>query len=167
MQVKSIAECSFIKLPSVIKSFVLSIFEWLFYTGFILCSCCCVAVWLMCLFISVPCLFLAVPCVCGLRLWQFKATLTCICMQSIKIVNHEVVHGIFLTMCEAMSMLARVTVKSLRWRQGSIRAPHQVPCSSPCWRPLQASSTLEFPRMTSMQMILSSLLTRMRNVSGG
>ena len=41
MQVKSIAECSkdsailltFIKLPVVIKIFVLSIFEWLFYTG--------------------------------------------------------------------------------------------------------------------------------------
>ena len=28
MQVKSIAECSFIKLPFVIKIFVLSIFEW-------------------------------------------------------------------------------------------------------------------------------------------
>ena len=44
MQVKSIAECSkgehsaipltYIKLPIVIKIFVLSIFEWLFYTGF-------------------------------------------------------------------------------------------------------------------------------------
>ena len=44
MQVKSIAECSkgafsaifstFIKLPFVIKIFVLSIFEWPFYTGF-------------------------------------------------------------------------------------------------------------------------------------
>ena len=44
MQVKSIAECSkrehsailstFIKQPVVIKIFVLSIFEWLFYTGF-------------------------------------------------------------------------------------------------------------------------------------
>ena len=44
MQVKSIAECSeaehsailltFIMLPFVIKSFVLSIFEWPFYTGF-------------------------------------------------------------------------------------------------------------------------------------
>ena len=44
MQVKSIAECSkwehsttlltCIKLPVVIKTFVLSIFEWLFYTGF-------------------------------------------------------------------------------------------------------------------------------------
>ena len=44
MQVKSIAECSlfqhsaifstFIELPVVIKTFVLSIFEWLFYTGF-------------------------------------------------------------------------------------------------------------------------------------
>ena len=43
MQVKSIAECSrefsailltFIKLPFVIKIFVLSIFEWLFYTDF-------------------------------------------------------------------------------------------------------------------------------------
>ena len=41
MQVKSIAECSehsailltIIKLPIVIKIFVLSIFEWLFYTG--------------------------------------------------------------------------------------------------------------------------------------
>ena len=36
-QVKSIAECSpwtFIKLPFVIKIFVLSIFEWPFYTGF-------------------------------------------------------------------------------------------------------------------------------------
>ena len=38
MQVKSIAECStilstFIKLPFVIKIFVLSIFEWPFYTG--------------------------------------------------------------------------------------------------------------------------------------
>ena len=43
MQVKSIAECSplehsailstFIKLPVVIKTFVLSIFEWWFYTG--------------------------------------------------------------------------------------------------------------------------------------
>ena len=32
MQVKSIAECS--KLPIVIKIFVLSIFEWPFYTGF-------------------------------------------------------------------------------------------------------------------------------------
>ena len=44
MQVKSVAECSkghsailstFIKLPVVIKTFVLSIFEWPFYTGFI------------------------------------------------------------------------------------------------------------------------------------
>ena len=43
MQVKSFAECSkdsailsnFIKLPIVIKIFVLSIFEWPFYTGFI------------------------------------------------------------------------------------------------------------------------------------
>ena len=44
MQVKSIAECStvehsailltFIKLPIVIKVFVLSIIEWPFYTGF-------------------------------------------------------------------------------------------------------------------------------------
>ena len=39
MQVKSIAEHSailstFIKLPVVIKTFVLSIFEWSFYTGF-------------------------------------------------------------------------------------------------------------------------------------
>ena len=44
MQVKSIAECSkgehsailstFIRLPSVIKTFVLSFFEWSFYTGF-------------------------------------------------------------------------------------------------------------------------------------
>ena len=43
MQVKSIAECSkghsailltFNKLPFVIKIFVLSIFEWPFYTGF-------------------------------------------------------------------------------------------------------------------------------------
>ena len=45
MQVKSIAECSkgrehsailsfLIKLPFVIKIFVLSIFEWPFYTGF-------------------------------------------------------------------------------------------------------------------------------------
>ena len=39
MQVKIIAECSFIlltfiKLPFVIKIFVLSIFEWMFYTGF-------------------------------------------------------------------------------------------------------------------------------------
>ena len=44
MKVKRIAECSpfehsailltFIKLPFVIKIFVLSIFEWLFYTGF-------------------------------------------------------------------------------------------------------------------------------------
>ena len=42
MQVQSIAECSkehsailltFIKLPFVIKIFVLSIFDWLFYTG--------------------------------------------------------------------------------------------------------------------------------------
>ena len=41
MQVKSIAEwehsallLTFIKLPFVIKIFVLSIFDWLFYTGF-------------------------------------------------------------------------------------------------------------------------------------
>ena len=45
MQVKRIAECSlqrehsailstFIKLPFVIKTYVLSIFEWPFYTGF-------------------------------------------------------------------------------------------------------------------------------------
>ena len=39
MQAKSIAEHSailstFIKLPTVIKIFVLSIFEWPFYTGF-------------------------------------------------------------------------------------------------------------------------------------
>ena len=44
MQVKSIAECSkkehsailstVIKVPVVIKTFVLSIFEWPFYTGF-------------------------------------------------------------------------------------------------------------------------------------
>ena len=40
MQVKSIAECSkailltFIKITFVIKIFVLSIFEWLLYTGF-------------------------------------------------------------------------------------------------------------------------------------
>ena len=39
MQVKSIAEWSailytFIKLPFVIKIFILSIFEWPFYTGF-------------------------------------------------------------------------------------------------------------------------------------
>ena len=44
MQIKSIAECSkrelsailltFIELPIVIKIFVLSIFEWPFYTGF-------------------------------------------------------------------------------------------------------------------------------------
>ena len=33
MQVKSIAKCS-IKLPFVMKIFVLSIFEWLFNTGF-------------------------------------------------------------------------------------------------------------------------------------
>ena len=39
MQVKSVAEHSailltFIKLPVVIKTFVLSVFEWPFYTGF-------------------------------------------------------------------------------------------------------------------------------------
>ena len=39
MQVQSIAECSeilstFSKLPSVFKTFVLSIFEWLLKTGF-------------------------------------------------------------------------------------------------------------------------------------
>ena len=34
MQVKSIAECSFSKLPFVVKTFVLSIFEWLLKTGF-------------------------------------------------------------------------------------------------------------------------------------
>ena len=34
MQVKSIAECSFIKLTFVIKAFVLSIFEWPLKTGF-------------------------------------------------------------------------------------------------------------------------------------
>ena len=39
MQVKSIAECypllsTFVKLPFVIEIFILSIFEWLFYTGF-------------------------------------------------------------------------------------------------------------------------------------
>ena len=34
MQVTSIAECSFIKLPFVIKIFVLAIFERPFYTGF-------------------------------------------------------------------------------------------------------------------------------------
>ena len=43
MQIKSIAECSlwafcniltFIKLPFVVKIFVLSMFEWPFYTGF-------------------------------------------------------------------------------------------------------------------------------------
>ena len=42
MQVQSIAECSkcstFIKLPFVIKIFVLSIFEWLFYMGFTVCT---------------------------------------------------------------------------------------------------------------------------------
>ena len=45
MQVKSIAECfcntfDFIKLPFVIKIFVLSIFffEWPFYTGFTVCD---------------------------------------------------------------------------------------------------------------------------------
>ena len=45
MQVKSIAECSehsaifltCIKLPFVITIFVLSIFEWPFYTGFTVC----------------------------------------------------------------------------------------------------------------------------------
>ena len=37
MQVKSIAECS-IKLPFAIKIFVLSIFEWPFYTGFTVCT---------------------------------------------------------------------------------------------------------------------------------
>ena len=42
MQVKSIAECSkellstLIKLPIIIKIFVLSLFEWAFYTGFTL-----------------------------------------------------------------------------------------------------------------------------------
>ena len=50
MQVKSIAECSkgkhsailstFIKLPFVIKISVLSVFEWLFYTGFTVFSIC-------------------------------------------------------------------------------------------------------------------------------
>ena len=50
MQVKSIAECSmgsisailltFIKQPFVIKIFVLSFFEWPFYTGFTVCSTC-------------------------------------------------------------------------------------------------------------------------------
>ena len=34
MQVKSIVECCFIKLPFVIKIFVLSFFEWPFYTSF-------------------------------------------------------------------------------------------------------------------------------------
>ena len=45
MQVKSIAEClehsalqsTYIKLPVVIKTFVLSIFGWPFYTGFTVC----------------------------------------------------------------------------------------------------------------------------------
>ena len=30
---------TFIKLPFVIKIFVLSVFEWLFYTGFTVCAC--------------------------------------------------------------------------------------------------------------------------------
>ena len=41
MQVKSIAECSlstFIKLPFVYKTFVLSIFEWSLKTGFTVCG---------------------------------------------------------------------------------------------------------------------------------
>ena len=48
MQVKSIAECSkvehsaivstFIRLPVVIKTFILSTFEWPFYTGFTVCE---------------------------------------------------------------------------------------------------------------------------------
>ena len=47
VQVKSNAECSkehsailstFIKLPFIIKIFILSIFEWLFYTGFTVCQ---------------------------------------------------------------------------------------------------------------------------------
>ena len=42
MQVKNIVECSlgttFIKLPFAIKIFVLSIFEWPFYTGFTVCQ---------------------------------------------------------------------------------------------------------------------------------
>ena len=40
MQVKSIVVIllTFIKLPFVIKIFVSSVFEWLFYTGFTICK---------------------------------------------------------------------------------------------------------------------------------
>ena len=48
MQVKSIAECSlstFIKLPFVIKIFVLFIFEWPLKTGFTVRTCVCVSLY--------------------------------------------------------------------------------------------------------------------------
>ena len=67
-----------------------------------------------------------------------------------------------------MSVSARFAVKSLRWRSGSTRAPNSVSCSPlSCLRPCHPISALEFPVRISMQMILSSLLTRWKNLSGG
>ena len=56
---------TYIKLPIVIKIFVLSIFEWQFYTGFTVYVClgksvfdfyfnCVVAIYVLCLFLTVP-----------------------------------------------------------------------------------------------------------------
>ena len=59
MQVKSIAEC-FIKLPIVIKIFVLSIFEWLFYTGLTVLH----------LFVGFVCLFVLLLYIPSEQLWS-------------------------------------------------------------------------------------------------
>ena len=71
-------------------------------------------------------------------------------------------------MCEAMSVLVRSTLKSLKWKSMLIKAWYSAHCSSSlCLKPCHRSSALGFPVRTSMPMTLLSLLHRSRNVSGG
>ena len=63
------------------------------------------------------------------------------------------------TMCEAVSVSGRVTAKA-RVQQYSVLSPLLFIIMMKVLSP-------EFTERTSMQIILSSLLTRWRNVSGG
>ena len=61
-----------------------------------------------------------------------------------------------------------VTAKSLRWMLGSTMALYLVLCSSSlCWRHCRVCFALGLIKRISMPIILSSLLNRWRNMSGG
>ena len=71
-------------------------------------------------------------------------------------------------MREAMSVLVRGTVKSLKGRLVFTKDQYSAHCSSSlCLKPYHESSALGSPGRTSMPMTLLSSLNRLRNVGGG